>query len=237
MNLEGKVALITGAGRGIGRSIALTLARAGADLAITSRTASQLEGVATEIKSLGKEVVASSTDISKEDEVGGFVKKTLDRFEKIDILVNNAGTFRGAHVVDMPTEDWDRIINTNLRGTFFMTRAVLPSMIERSDGTIVMVSSTSSKRADPGGSAYAASKFGMMGFAMSLLYEVREHNVRVVVVSPSAVDTRPLPTEEIPAGGSGARLRAEDIAETVLHMVSLPNRALVREVEVWATNP
>ena len=118
-----------------------------------------------------------------------------------------------------------------------MTRAVLPGMIERSDGTIVMVSSTSSKRADPGGSAYAASKFGMMGFAMSLLYEVRKHNIRVVVVSPSAVDTQPLAPEKIPMGGPGARLRAEDIAETVLHMVSLPPRALVREVEVWATNP
>lgn len=237
MGLTGKVALITGAGRGIGRCIALTLARAGADLAITSRTASQLEGVASEVKTLGREVLAISADISKEGEVSRFVEKTLGRFGKIDILVNNAATFGGASVVDMRTEDWDRIIGTNLRGTFLMTRAVLPSMIGRGEGTIVMVSSTSSKRADPGASAYAASKFGMMGFAMSLLYEVRRHNIRVVVVSPSAVDTRPLPLERIPAGGPGAPLRAEDIAETVLYMVSLPPRALVREVEVWATNP
>jgi len=110
-------------------------------------------------------------------------------------------------------------------------------MIKQNSGTIVMISSTSGKRADPGGSVYCTSKFGLMGFAQSLLYEVRKYNIRVIVVSPSMVDTRVVDHDKVPKEGTGTRLRAEDVAEAILHSVSLPSRALVREIELWATNP
>jgi 3-oxoacyl-[acyl-carrier protein] reductase len=235
--LQNKVALVTGAGRGIGRVIALTFAREGADVSIASRTTSELKSVAKEIEALGRKALAVTADVSSEKAVHTLVMRTLTIFGRIDILVNNAADFVHVPVTEMSIKDFDRVIHTNLRGPFLLSRAVLPSMIDRKEGTIVMISSTSGKRANPESSAYNASKFGLMGFSEALLREVRQHNIRVVVVSPSAVDTRIAEDSRISKAGKGARLRSEDIAETVLYSVTLPTRALVREVEVWATNP
>ncbi len=235
--LQDRIALVTGAGRGIGRVIALTFAHEGADVAIASRTASELKSVAKEIEALGRRALTVTVDVSSEKAVHTLVMRTLTAFGHIDILVNNAADFVHVPVIEMPVKDFDRVIHTNLRGPFLLSRAVLPSMIERKQGTIVMISSTSGKRANPESSAYSASKFGLMGFSEALLREVRQHNIRVIVVSPSAVDTRVLEDSKIAEGGKGARLRSEDVAAAVLHAVTLPPRALVREVELWATNP
>lgn len=237
IDLAGKKALITGGGRGIGREIALHFAEAGMDLVLTSRTKSQLDAVANEVKALGRQVLVVPADVSQEQDVGNLAHLVSQEWGNIDVLVNNAATFARGRVVDLPLKDWDRVINTNLRGVFLVTRAFVPGMIKQKSGTIVMISSTSGKRADPGGSAYCTSKFGLMGFAQSLLYEVRKYNIRVIVVSPSLVDTRVVDYDKVPKEGAGARLRAEDVAEAILHSVSLPPRALVREIELWATNP
>lgn len=236
-DLKGKRALITGCGRGIGREIALHFARAGLDLVLTARTQSQLEAVAKEVQELGRDALVVSADISHEDEVEKLGQAVSKECGAIDILVNNAAAFAHGRVVDLTVSDWDQVMNTNLRGVFLVTKALLPGMIRQESGTIVMISSTSGKRADPGSSAYSTSKFGLMGFAQSLLYEVRKHNIRVIVVSPSLVDTRIVDYDSVPKAGAGARLRAEDVAEAILHAVSLPPRALVRELELWATNP
>ncbi len=237
IDLTGKKALITGGGRGIGREIALHFARAGLDLVLTARTKSQLEAVAKEVEEIGRQVLIVPADISQEEEAKSLEKIVSKEMGAIDILVNNAAAFARGHVVDLPVNDWDRVINTNLRGVFLVTKAFLPGMIKQESGTIVMISSTSGKRADPGGAAYAASKFGLMGLSQSLLYEVRKYNIRVMVVSPSLVNTRVVDYEAVPKEGAGVRLRAEDVAEAILQSVSLPPRALVREIELWATNP
>lgn len=237
IDLNGKKALITGGGRGIGREIALHFARAGLDVALTARTQSQLEGVAQEIEKLGRKALVVPADISQEKDVENLAKTISDKWGSIDVLVNNAAAFAWGKVVELAVSDWDKVLNTNLRGVFLVTKAFLPGMIKQESGTIVMITSTSGKRADAGGSAYSTSKFGLMGFAQSLLYEVRQHNIRVIVVSPSMVDTRVVDYDSVPKAGRGARLRAEDVAEAILHSVSLPPRALVREVELWATNP
>ena len=177
------------------------------------------------------------TDVSSEKSVHRLLSKTLTEFGTIDILINNAGQYMEKSLTEMSLEEWNGVIGTNLTGPFLLTRAVLPEMMEKLDGTIVMISSTSGKRAKANSAAYSASKFGVEGFSEALLREVRDYNIRVIVVTPSAVDSSERESRQILKGGKGARLRAEDVAETVVAAIKLPPRALVREVELWATNP
>jgi 3-oxoacyl-[acyl-carrier protein] reductase len=137
----------------------------------------------------------------------------------------------------MSVETWNRVIGTNLTGTFLVTRATVPLMKKAKGGTIVFVSSTAGKRGYGEGSAYAASKHGLMGLAHSLLYELRGENIRVITLSPSVVDTRRYDGTRPPRDGKGALLRSEDVAQAVLFACALPGRALVRDIELWGTNP
>ncbi len=236
-SLAGKVAIVTGGSRGIGKFIAKKLAEEGASLVIAGRTLSDLKPAAEEISRTGGRVIAVQTDVANEKSVHRLLSKTLTEFGTIDILINNAGQYMEKAVTDMSVNDWNRIIGTNLTGPFLLSRAVLPEMIEKMDGTIVMISSTSGKRAKANSAVYAASKFGLEGFSEALLREVRGHNIRVIVVTPSSVDSSDRDSRQILKGGKGARLRAEDVADTVVNAIKLPPRALVREVELWATNP
>jgi len=221
--LEDKSVFITGAGRGIGRQIALACAEAGARVVAAARTKKQIESVTKKTGGLAVEL-----DVADPKSV----ERAVRRAGRIDVLVNNAGVFsRGRSVADLTLEDWDRVMNTNLRGVFLMCRAVLPQMIKRRDGDIVMISSTSGKRSIAGNSVYAASKHGLNGFTHSLVYETRKHNIRVITVSPSSV--------ELPESGPmrDNRLQAPDVAQAIVAALSLPRRALVRDIEMWATNP
>jgi 3-oxoacyl-[acyl-carrier protein] reductase len=137
----------------------------------------------------------------------------------------------------MRLAEWNRILATNLTGPFLVTRETIPLLRKAKGGTVVFVSSTAGKRGYADGSAYAASKHGVMGLAHSLLYEVRGDDIRVVVVTPSLVDTRRVTGRPVATGGKGSRLRSEDVAEAVLLACALPGRALVRDIELWATNP
>jgi len=234
--LGGLHVLVTGGGRGIGRAIALAAAREGADVTVAARTAGEIEAVAGEIRALGRRAAAVVGDVASEEGAESIVTGALAAIGPLDVLVNNAGTFFHGEVADMAVADWDRVIATNLRGPFLVTRAALASLIARRSGAVVFVSSTSGKRGDAGAAAYCASKHGLMGLASSLVHELRRHDIRVIVVSPSAVDTSP----EAGAGrrdGRGARLTADDVAEAVVAALALPGRTLVREIELWATNP
>jgi 3-oxoacyl-[acyl-carrier protein] reductase len=220
--LKDKRVLVTGGGTGIGRQIALACARAGAQVVVAGRRRDKRDAAAAE--SGGRAIELDVRD-------PGSIERAVREAGRIDVLVNNAAAFAHGDVVDLSQEDWDRVLETNLRGPFLMCRAVLPQMIERRSGDIVMVSSTSGKRANPGSSAYAASKHGLNGLIHALLLEVRRHNIRVISVSPSSV--------ELPDRGAMRenRLQAPDVAQAVVAALSLPARALVRDVELWATNP
>jgi len=235
--LSGKVAVVTGGSRGIGKYIAKRLAAEGASVVIAGRTLADLKITAEEIAVDGGRVIAVQTDVSSEKSVHRLLSKTLTEFGTIDILINNAGQYMEKPITDMSVEEWNGIVGTNLTGPFLLSRAVLPEMIEKMDGTIVMISSTAGKRAQANSTAYSASKFGIEGFSEALLREVREFNIRVIVVTPSSVDSSERETRQILKGGEGARLRAEDVAEVVVGAIKLPPRALVREIELWATNP
>jgi 3-oxoacyl-[acyl-carrier protein] reductase len=236
-SLAGKVAIVTGGSRGIGKFIARRLSQEGVSVVIAGRTLADLKMTQEEIEADGGRVIAVQTDVSNEKSVHRLLSKTLTEFGTIDILINNAGQFLEKPITEMSVDEWGAIIGTNLTGPFLLSRAVLPEMEEKMDGTIVMISSTSGKRALANSAAYSASKFGIEGFSEALLREVRDYNIRVVVITPSSVDSSDRDTRQILKGGKGARLRAEDVAEIVVGAIKLPPRALVREVELWATNP
>ncbi len=230
-DLQGKVAVVTGGSRGIGRQIAAALHEAGAVVAVTARHRDALEEAACAI---GERCHPYVCDQTNPDAVADFADRMMAERGVPDILVNNAGTYAGGPVADTTLEQWHRVIETNLTGVFLTTQAFLPEMIEKGRGDIYMISSMSGKKGDPGSAAYAASKFGLQGFSQSLLYEVRKHNIRVTVLNPSSVDTG---SDSGPDYGRGLRLHAADLGALIVHLSCLPGRTLVRDVDIWGTNP
>jgi 3-oxoacyl-[acyl-carrier protein] reductase len=196
--LNGKVAIVTGAGRGIGRSVALALAEEGANVVIVSRNPSEMDRVAQEVKDLKVNMLAIKADVSQEREVEEMVKKTLAKFKGIDILVNNAGIPGPTEfITQIEIKDWDDTINTNLKGVFLCSRAVLPQMIEQKGGNIINISSGAGKRRkddsflSPSRSlVYSVSKFGVEGFTLALAAQVNKFNINVNSLCPGPTDTR-----------------------------------------------
>lgn len=189
--LDGKVALITGAGRGIGKAVALAYAREGARLALCCRTASELETTAGEISSLGTRVVATTADVSQSEDVDRFVHRAIAELGRIDILVNNAGVAH-PHVplLKLPVDEWDRVLAINLRGAYLVARAVIPHMVERKRGSVINVSSWLGREPLSGYGAYGVSKWGMEGLTRYLALELERSNVRVNSVCPGYVATK-----------------------------------------------
>lgn len=190
MKLEDRVALVTGAGRGIGRAIALALAREGADVVINDIELKGAEEVAAEIESLGRTSMAIEADVSDSAAVDRMVQEALASFDRIDILVNNAGIFPLRRVADTTNEIWDRTIGVILNGTFYCTRAVLSqSMEERRGGRIINIASITPLTADPMVCAYAAAKGGVMAFTKAVAKEVAYLGINVNAIAPGYVDT------------------------------------------------
>jgi NAD(P)-dependent dehydrogenase (short-subunit alcohol dehydrogenase family) len=191
MKLEDKIALITGAGRGIGKAVALDYAREGAKLAICARTRSEIEETAREIQAAGAECFALECDVSQEEPVLRLIGDVEKRFGRIDVLVNNAGVMtRPTPITELEIRKWDYTIAVNLRGPFLVTRAVLPIMMRRKSGSIINVSSSIGRSAYANFAAYAASKWGLEGFTQTVAAEVRGRNIRVNSVEPGYVATK-----------------------------------------------
>jgi 3-oxoacyl-[acyl-carrier protein] reductase len=230
-DLSKKISLVTGGSRGIGKHIATALHRAGAAVGITGRDAKTLSAAAREIGERCKGFVCDQRD---PEAIRNMAKAVASELGPLDILVNNAGVMKSGPVESMPLELWKEVIETNLTGVFLTTQAFLPAMLKKSRGDIFIIGSMSGKKGDPGTSAYNASKFGLQGFAQALLYEVRKKNVRVMVLNPSSVDTGP---DSGRKEGPGLYLHAADIAATIVHLAALPGRTLVRDMDIWGTNP
>ena len=229
--LSDRTAVVTGGGRGIGRYISAALIDAGATVAITGRDEATLRTAAA---ALGDRCRPYVCDQRRPDAVQAMADAVTRELGAPDLLVNNAAAMQWAPVAELSLEQWSVVIDTNLTGVFLVTKAFLPGMKQKDRGDIFMISSMSGKKGDPGGAAYAASKFGLQGFSQALFYEVREHNIRVMVVNPSRVDTGP---DDGPRHGKGVYLHAADIAATIVHMAALPGRTLIRDMDLWGTNP
>jgi NAD(P)-dependent dehydrogenase (short-subunit alcohol dehydrogenase family) len=231
MKLRDQVAAVTGAGRGIGRAVALAYARQGATLVLASRTSADLEAVAAEVRGFGGRALAVPTDVTQELSVTNLMARALAEFGRIDILVTAAGTATFGPVVDSKLQEWDAMMEANLKGVYLTCRAVLAPMIRQQRGTIINVASVAVTRPISGCAAYTASKHGVLGFSRVLAEEVRSHGVRVGVLCPGAVDT-PL-WDSIPNPPDRARmLTPEDVAEAAVLMASLPPNAALEELSI-----
>jgi NAD(P)-dependent dehydrogenase (short-subunit alcohol dehydrogenase family) len=231
MKLRDQVAVVTGAGRGIGRAVGLAFARQGATVVLASRTGADLEAVAAEVRGFGGLALAVPTDVTQEPSVAHLASRALAEFGRIDILVTAAGTATFGPVADSKLEEWDAMMEVNLRGVYLTCRAVLAPMIRQRRGTIITVVSAAVTRPLPGCAAYTASKHGVLGFSRVLAEEARSHGIRVGVLCPGAVDT-PL-WDSIPNPPDRARMLApEDVAEAAVLMASLPPRASLEDLTI-----
>lgn len=226
MKLEGQVALVTGAGRGIGRAIAVAFAKEGADVVLAARSSHELAAVAREVEATGRRALAVPTDVRQEPAVAAMVRRAVAECTRIDVLVHAAGVAAFGPVTDAKPEDWDQTMAVNLRGAYLCARAVLPVMVAQHRGTIINVGSMVTSRTLAGSASYTASKYGLLGFSRVLAEEMRPHGVRVGVLSAGAVDT-PL-WDAIPSPPDRARmLRPEQVADAAVFMASLaPNGTL-----------
>ena len=220
------MALVTGAGRGIGRAVALAFAREGATVVLAARTAAELDAVAREIEGAGGRALAVPTDAREEPAVAALVRRVLDAYGRIDLLVAAAGTAAFGPVVETTPPAWDEMMAVNLRAPFLCCRAVLPAMMAQRGGTIIVIGSVVTSRTLSGSSAYTASKYGLLGLARVLAEEMRPHGVRVGVLSAGAVGTAR--GGAVPRPPARARVRRpEQVAEAALLMAAqAPNAAL-----------
>jgi 3-oxoacyl-[acyl-carrier protein] reductase len=236
-SLKGKNALVTGAGKGIGRAVAIALAKEGANVALLARTASDLEKVASEIKPLGVKVSVATADITDMNSVNSAVEKIKKDLGGIDILINNAGTASFGKFLELEPAAWENIIRVNLMGVYYATRAVLPDMIERKTGDIINISSTAGQRGAAATSAYSASKFALIGLTESLMQEVRKHNIRVSALTPSTVATDLAVELKLTDGNPERVMQPEDLAELIVAQLKLNRRVFIKEAGMWSTNP
>lgn len=188
-DLDGKVAVVTGAGRGIGREIALALARYGANLVLWSRTKSELERVAEEARSLGSRVLVQPVDITSVSELDDRVRDAVDEFERIDVLINNAGTNIPMWAEDIDEESWDKVMNINLKGAFFTAQAIGKVMIRQKKGKIINISSQAGKVGMIKRAAYCASKGAVDQLTRVMALEWAKYNINVNAVAPTFVET------------------------------------------------
>jgi NAD(P)-dependent dehydrogenase (short-subunit alcohol dehydrogenase family) len=188
-SLDGKIAFVTGAGRGLGQAGALALARAGAHVALVSRTRSQLEETAAAVEGLGRKTLVAVADIRDSQQVGAAVRRTVEAFDRIDILFNNAGTNIRKPVVDMTDEDWHAIMETNVKGIFVVARAVARQMIAQRGGRIINMSSMSSVSPERDKVVYASSKGAVMQFTKGLALELAPHGINVNAIAPGYMMT------------------------------------------------
>jgi 3-oxoacyl-[acyl-carrier protein] reductase len=226
--LEGQVAVVTGAGRGIGNAIALELSSLGADVVLCGRTRSPLDTAAQAIAQAGGKAESLVCDVTSLSSVEAAAQHVEASFGRVDILVNNAGIGGfGGPLYQLPPKDWDQILNTNLRGVFYAVRAFAPLMIRARSGQIINISSLAGKNALPNGAAYAASKWGLNGLSYSLAEEMRAHNIRVSVICPGSTNTDLSPH----AGKDPAKmLQPEDVAHAVAMLVTQSPQSFVSEI-------
>ncbi len=229
-NLKDKVALITGASKGIGYGIAEALLKLGVKVAITSRSQESADEAA---KKLGSDVLALASDVKSAKSQQEAVDKTIEKFGALDFLIANAGVGHFAPIDEMEEEDWHNVIDTNLTGVFLSVKSALPAL-KKSKGYIITISSLAGTNFFAGGSAYNASKFGLTGFSQSIMLDLREHGVKVTTIMPGSVATN-FNDHEPDKNKDAWKIQPEDIGQMVCDLLNMNPRTLPSKIEVRPT--
>ena len=235
-DLNGKSAIVTGGSKGIGLAIAASLAEAGADVVLCARNAAEAEAAADSLaKSGGGRVLGIQVDVRRLDDVRHLVQTTTKEFGGLDILIANAGVGGGFGPIDeIRPDDWHQVIETNLTGVYYCCHLAVPEMKKRGGGWIITVGSLAGRYAFAGGTAYNASKFGLLGFTEALMLDVRESDIRVSCIMPGSVDTY---FNDKPPSGESWKLTADDVARVVRQLLEHEDRALPSRVELRPSRP
>ncbi|MCT8138435.1 3-ketoacyl-ACP reductase [Anaerobacillus sp. CMMVII] len=237
ISLKGKNAIITGAGRGIGKATAIALAKEGVNLGLIGLNMANLEKLAEELSEYDVNISAAAADVSDLEAVTHAVDHIRSDLGKVDILINNAGIAQFGGFLDLSPDEWEKIIRVNLMGVYHVTRAVLPEMIEQKSGDIINIASTAGQKGAPVTSAYSASKFAVMGLTESLALEVRKHNIRVTALTPSTVVTDLAHETNLITGDPERVIHPEDLADLVVAGLKLHPRVFMKTAGLWSTNP
>lgn len=233
MDLKSKVAVVTGAGRGIGKAIALALADEGCNVVLVSRTESQLRETEAEIRRKGVQAVAVPADLSSKKEIDKVVEKTIAAFNTVNVLVNNAAVLYGTDFEDVTEEEWDTVMDINLKAPFFLSQAVLSIMKNLGEGYIINISSTAALEVPPPITSYGISKVGMIGMSQALYETAKKYGVKVSVIYPGMTNTEMLRGFDPPVDASKWML-PEDIAGSVIFLLKQSSRVVIRDLVPWA---
>ena len=237
MKLKNKKAIITGGSRGLGKATAIAFAKKGIDVAITGRNEKKLIETVTELKNLGVNATYEIFDVGNHKEVQIGIKNILGSLGSVDILVNNAGIAAFGSLNEMEVDQWEAIMQTNVMGMYYVTKEVLPYLINKNEGDIINISSTAGLNGNANTSAYSASKFAVIGMSQSLMKEVRKNNIRVCTLTPSTISTDMALDLGITDGNVEKVLQPEDFAELIVAGLKLPRRAMLTSASLWSTNP
>lgn len=237
-HLKGKKAIITGGSRGLGKATAIAFAKEGIDVAITGRNEKRLQETVEELQQFGVKASYAVFDVGNYDEVKNGIKGIIATIGAVDILVNNAGIAAFGSFNDMDVKQWEEIIQTNVLGMYYVTKEVLPFLIEKNEGDIINVSSTAGLNGNPNTSAYSASKFAVIGMSESLMKEVRKNNIRVCTLTPSTIVSDMSIDLGIASNDTpDSVLQPEDFAALIVAGLKLPRRAMMKAASLWSTNP
>ena len=237
MDLGTARCVVTGATEGIGRAIAVALGKRGARVAICSRTATRVDETLHQLKDDGIAAVGQACDVSSPESVARFARFVAAELGAPDVLINNAGVGHMAPLDQLTLQQFDETFAVNVRGIFLVTRAFLPTMLERRSGHIVNIASLAGRNGFVGGTAYTASKHAVLGLSKSLMLEVRDRNVRVIAICPGSVSTGFSSKASMRPGTSDRVLWPEDVAHAVVATLELPDHAMISELDIRPTNP
>lgn len=237
MELKNKKAIITGGSRGLGKATAIAFAKLGIDVAITGRNEVKLKETVSELKALGVNAFFEVFDVGNYDEVKVGIKNIISNLGPVDILVNNAGIASFGSFTEMEVSVWENIIQTNVLGMYYVTKEVLPYLIDKNEGDIINVASTAGLNGNANVSAYSASKFAVIGLSESLMKEVRKNNIRVNTLTPSTIASDMALELGITDGNPEKVLQPEDFAQLIVAGLQLPRRAMMVNASLWSTNP
>ncbi|HEY5541904.1 MAG TPA: SDR family oxidoreductase [Candidatus Binatia bacterium] len=230
MRLDGKVAVVTGAGRGIGKAVALSLAKSGCRVVLSARTPAQLEEVQREIEQGGGTAAIVPADLTRDEAIDTLAAESRRAYGAVDVLINNAGWGKRSPVVKINVEDLDQTVRLNLRAPILLAKLLLPDMIAKNEGAVINIGSVSGKTGEANGAAYSATKFGLIGFTQSLYEEVRERGIKVAVILPGFVDTPLIPPNR--QLDRSKMIQAADVAQTVHYVLTSPTTSCPVEITI-----